>query len=57
MRKRPVGRPKARGQVVHLRFPPELYRMLKARADQDGRTLTKTVELLLRDAVQKGPGT
>ena len=54
MIKRRVGRPPKSGQLVHLRLPKELYRQLKHRADEDGRTLTKTVELLLAAALTKG---
>jgi len=54
---RPVGRPPKAGQLVHLRLPKELYRLLKARADQDGRSLTATVERLLRTALEKGETT
>ena len=57
MTPRPVGRPPKAGQLVHLRLPKELYRLLKARADQDGRSLTATVERLLRTALEKGETT
>jgi len=54
---RPVGRPPKAGQLVHLRLPKALYRLLKAHADQDGRSLTATVERLLRTALEKGETT
>jgi plasmid stability protein len=53
MAKRRVGRPRTRGQLVHLRLPKELYRTLKARAAADGRSFTVTVERLLAGALQK----
>ena len=54
MTPRPVGRPPKSGQLVHLRLPKKLYYQLKQRADHDGRSFTKTVELLLAAALQKG---
>ncbi len=55
MTRRPVGRPRARGQLVHLRLPRKLYRTLKQRAAEDGRSFTATVERLLAAALtQKG---
>ncbi len=57
MTPRPVGRPPKAGQLVHLRLPKALYRLLKAHADQDGRSLTATVERLLRTALEKGETT
>jgi hypothetical protein len=53
MAKRRVGRPRARGQLVHLRLPKELYRTVKGRAAADGRSFTATVERLLTAAIQK----
>jgi len=54
---RPRGRPKKSGQLIHLRIAPDVYRALKTRADIDGRSLTATVERLLRTALQKGETT
>jgi len=54
MTPRHVGRPAKTGQLVHLRLSKDLYHQLKQRAEQDGRTLTKTCELLLAAALQKG---
>ncbi len=51
MVKRRVGRPRARGQLVHLRLPKDLYREVKARAESDKRSLTAEVEWLLRAAL------
>lgn len=57
MTPRPRGRPKKSGQLIHLRIAPDVYRALKTRADIDGRSLTATVERLLRTALQKGETT
>ena len=53
-RTKQIGRPPKDGQLLHLRLARDLYRALKARAKQDGRTLTATVERLLRSALEKG---
>jgi len=49
-----IGRPPKDGQLLHIRLARDLYRALKVRAQNDGRTLTATVERLLRAALQKG---
>ena len=49
-----IGRPPKNGQPVHLRLTGDLYRALKARAATDGRTITATIERLLRLALEKG---
>jgi len=58
MTPRPRGRPRIspshRGQLVHLRLDPVVYRALKARALADGRSLTKECEFLLREVLMKG---
>jgi len=53
-RTKQIGRPPKDGQLLHLRLARDLYRALKARAKQDGRTLTATVERCLRSALEKG---
>ena len=53
MTKRRRGRPKKSGQLIHLRIHPDVYHALKDRAEADGRSLTATVERLLRDALQQ----
>ncbi len=50
-RRRARGRPEKSGQLIHLRIPDKMYRTLKDRAAADDRSLTATVERLLRAAL------
>lgn len=40
-------------KAVPLRISPELYKEIKAWAEQDLRSVNSQIELILRDAVQK----
>lgn len=40
-------------KAIALRISPELYKEIKAWAEQDLRSVNSQIELILRDAVQK----
>ena len=43
-------------KAIPLRISPEVYREVKAWAEQDLRSVNAQIELILRDAVQKRKG-
>jgi hypothetical protein len=43
-------------KAIPLRISPELYKEIRAWAEQDLRSVNSQIELILRDAVQKRNG-